>query len=94
MYIVPGPPEDLRIRVLNVAVEISWEPPLMPNGIITFYNITYNGSRYKTLPVSKGTICICITNPVVITVELMKNRISFTGMLVLLISKTDYDFNP
>ena len=55
--VVPRPPEDLRVEVLNVAVRISWQPPLITNGIIIFYNITYNGSRYEPLPVSKKIVC-------------------------------------
>ena len=46
MYVVPGPPENLTVEVLNVAVRISWQPPLEENGLLTFYYITYNGSRY------------------------------------------------
>ena len=53
LYIAPGPPENLTVQLLNVAVKISWQPPLVANGIITSYNITYNGSRYETQPVSK-----------------------------------------
>jgi len=50
--IVPGAPENLKVEVLNIAVKISWQPPLLANGIIIFYNITYNGSRYELQLVS------------------------------------------
>ena len=50
--IVPGPPENLTVQVLNFAVTISWQPPLQANGIITHYTITYNGSRNETQQVS------------------------------------------
>ena len=50
--IVPGPPENLTVQVLNFAVTISWQPPLQANGIITNYTITYNGSRNGIQPVS------------------------------------------
>ena len=51
VYTVPGPPENLTVQVLNFAVTLSWQPPLQANGIITFYTITFNGSRYETQPV-------------------------------------------
>ena len=50
--IVPGPPENLTVQVLNIAVTLSWQPPLLTNGIIIFYNITFNGSRYEQQLVS------------------------------------------
>ena len=52
MHVVPGPPENLTVQVLNFAVTISWQPPLQANGIITFYTITFNGSRNDPQPVS------------------------------------------
>ena len=51
-YVVPGPPENLTVQVLNFAVILSWQPPLLTNGIIIFYNITFNGSREEAQPVS------------------------------------------
>ena len=56
-YIVPGPPENLKVQVQNFAVTISWQPPLQENGIIIFYTFTYNGSRNETQPVSYMRSC-------------------------------------
>ena len=56
-YVAPGPPENLTIQLLNVAVKISWQPPLITNGIIISYNITYNGSRSEAQPVSNMIKC-------------------------------------
>ena len=54
--IVPGPPGNLTVQVLNFAVTLSWQPPLLTNGIIIFYTITFNGSRDETQPVSYEVI--------------------------------------
>ena len=51
--VVLGRPENLTVIVLNFAVMILWQPPMLTNGNITFYTITYNGSRYEKQPVSE-----------------------------------------
>ena len=57
--VVPGPPENLTVQVLNFAVTLSWQPPLLTNGIIIFYTVTYNGSKNEAQPVSYMRSCIC-----------------------------------
>jgi len=52
IFVVPGPPENFNVQVLNhTTVQLSWQPPTTPNGIILFYTIAYNGTRL-TLAVS------------------------------------------
>jgi len=43
---VPGPPENFIVEALNyTTVKLSWQSPILENGIILYYTITYNGSR-------------------------------------------------
>ena len=42
--IVPGVPRNLSLRqVSSSAVEVSWSPPLLANGIIVEYQVHYVG---------------------------------------------------
>ena len=44
--IVPGPPENFNVTAINyTTVFLSWDRPILENGIILFYTISYNGSR-------------------------------------------------
>ena len=41
-YIVPGAPLNLDVMIVNSsAVEVSWSPPLLANGIILEYQVYY-----------------------------------------------------
>ena len=53
IYIVPGPPENFSVQVFNcTTVRLTWSPPKSPNGVILFYNVTYNGTQLKLQSVS------------------------------------------
>ena len=42
---LPAPSNPQNLTVVNVnatAIMVSWQPPTMPNGVITAYNVWYN----------------------------------------------------
>ena len=39
----PSNPQNLMVVIVNsTAIMVSWQPPTMPNGVITAYNVWYN----------------------------------------------------
>ncbi|CAJ0598951.1 unnamed protein product [Cylicocyclus nassatus] len=39
----PGPVQDLRVQVVGPdSLQVSWRPPINPNGLITHYEVTYH----------------------------------------------------
>lgn len=41
MYSVPGPVENVTIAVTYSTIELAWTRPVLPNGQITAYNLTW-----------------------------------------------------
>lgn len=51
IHVVPGPVVDLSSSLLEMTIELTWNPPSEPNGVITNYQVTYrvNNSRLVTI---------------------------------------------
>lgn len=51
MIIVPGRVTDLTSSILGTILELTWNPPVEPNGVIITYQVTYrvNNSRLVTV---------------------------------------------
>jgi hypothetical protein len=50
MVAVPSPPRSPRWKVAeDTAVEVSWQPPMHPNGVILHYILLYSKDRHENL---------------------------------------------
>ena len=53
LYIVPGPVSNLRSKLKFTSIEITWDPPQIPNGIISHYEVIYTINN--SAPVTNDT---------------------------------------
>ena len=48
--VVPAPPQNVRVASVSpYAVEVQWNTPTTPNGVLIYYSVYYNGTLVATV---------------------------------------------
>ena len=63
MSLAPSQPTNVSVKVLTpTEISISWVPPEIPNGNISFYRVYYNSSSINKKIVSRDELSTNVTN--------------------------------